>query len=149
MSRKAEEGSETTAALRAEVAKGEAELAVREERVGLTEQELEELQKVHQDLEGDIASVAARQAAELTPQIEALEAAVDEARAELAKSKASLAKVQRDRNEVRWQARDAHCLLRALPIQRVYLLLGRSLQSTLLPYRCRVDTTSFGRRGRT
>ncbi|EOD09092.1 hypothetical protein EMIHUDRAFT_105794 [Emiliania huxleyi CCMP1516] len=100
VSRKAEEGSETTAALRAEVAKGEAELAVREERVGLTEQELEELQKVHQDLEGDIASVAARQAAELTPQIEALEAAVDEARAELAKSKASLAKVQRDRNEV-------------------------------------------------
>ena len=95
----AQEDSEAIAGLRAEMAKGENELSLREERELLLQQEVHELASSKTELAADVQTTQRRQAAELQPQIDALEAAVDEARTELGKHKANLAKLTKERDE--------------------------------------------------
>lgn len=56
----AQEDSETIAALRAEVGKGESELSMREERELLLQQELHDLQGVRNELQGEVRSASDR-----------------------------------------------------------------------------------------
>jgi len=97
---KAQEDNETISSLRAEVSKGESELAMREERDLLLQHEAHDLQQVRSDLETEVTANLKRQAAELQPQIDALEAGVEEAKAELARHKATLQKLNKERSEV-------------------------------------------------
>uniref|UniRef100_A0A7S4FAG5 Cilia- and flagella-associated protein 58 central coiled coil domain-containing protein n=1 Tax=Chrysotila carterae TaxID=13221 RepID=A0A7S4FAG5_CHRCT len=97
---KAQEDSEAIASLRAEVGKGESELAMREERDMLLQHEIHDLQTLQAELESEINSTLKRQAAELQPQIDALEAAVEEHRADLARQKANLQKLNTERTEI-------------------------------------------------
>ena len=96
---RAQEDNEAIATLRAEMSKGESELAMREERELLLQQEVHELASSKTELAADVQTTQRRQAAELQPQIDALEAAVDEARTELGKHKANLAKLTKERDE--------------------------------------------------
>ncbi|KAL1524346.1 hypothetical protein AB1Y20_019244 [Prymnesium parvum] len=96
---RAQEDSEEISSLRAEIAKGESELALREEREMLLQQEVHDLQNVRGELESDVASTQKRQMAELQPRIDELEGAVDEVRQELGRHKATLSKLQKERNE--------------------------------------------------
>ena len=96
---RAQEDNEAIATLRAEMSKGESELAMREERELLLQQEVHELASSKTELAADVQTTHRRQAAELQPQIDALEAAVDEARTELGKHKANLAKLTKERDE--------------------------------------------------
>ena len=72
---------------------------MREERELLLQQEVHELASSKTELAADVQTTQRRQAAELQPQIDALEAAVDEARTELGKHKANLAKLTKERDE--------------------------------------------------
>ena len=58
---RAQEDSEAISALRAEVSKGEGELAMREERELLLQQEVHDLQNVRSDLESEVSSTHKRQ----------------------------------------------------------------------------------------
>lgn len=94
---RAQDDSETIASLRAEVSKGESELAMRDERDMLLQHEMHDLQGVRTELEDEISSNQKRQAAELQPQIDALDAQVAEVRAELDRHKAALQKLNKER----------------------------------------------------
>jgi len=96
---RAQEDSEAISSLRAEVSKGESELAMREEREMLLQQEVHDLQNVRADLESEVATTQKRQMAELQPRIDELEAAVEEARQDLGRHKATLQKLSKERNE--------------------------------------------------
>ena len=72
---------------------------MREERELLLQQEVHELASSKTELAADVQTTQRRRAAELQPQIDALEAAVDEARTELGKHKANLAKLTKERDE--------------------------------------------------
>jgi len=72
---------------------------MREEREMLLQHELHDQQVVRQDLEGEISTTAARQSAEIQPQIDAIEAAVDEAKGELERQRGLFEKLTRERNE--------------------------------------------------
>ena len=69
----AQEDSDTIAALRAEVGKGESELSMREERELLLQQELHDLQGVRNELQGEVTSTKKKQMAELQPRIDEIE----------------------------------------------------------------------------
>ena len=58
---RAQEDSEAISSLRAEVSKGESELAMREEREMLLQQEVHDLQNVRADLESEVATTQKRQ----------------------------------------------------------------------------------------
>ena len=72
---------------------------MREEREMLLQHELNDLQQVRQDLECEIAATSARQAAELQPQIDAVEAQVEDAKVELERQRSALDKLSRERKE--------------------------------------------------
>mgnify|MGYP006936558539 CR=1 FL=1 len=57
----AQEDSDTIASLRAEVGKGESELAMREERELLLQQELHDLQGVRNELQGEVTATKKKQ----------------------------------------------------------------------------------------
>jgi uncharacterized protein YoxC len=59
----AQEDSEAIAALKAEVAKGESELSMREERELLLQQELHDLQGVRNELQGEVTATKKKQMA--------------------------------------------------------------------------------------
>ena len=63
------EDSETIAALRAELGKGESELSMREERELLLQQEVHDLSSTRSDLENEVQTNQKRQAAELQMQV--------------------------------------------------------------------------------
>lgn len=65
----------------------------------LLQHELNDLQTVRQDLEVEISATAARQAAELQPQIESVEAQLEIAKADLERQRAGLEKLSRERAE--------------------------------------------------
>ena len=69
----AQEDSEAIAGLRAEMAKGENELSLREERELLLQQELHDLQGVRNELQGEVTSTKKKQMAELQPRIDEIE----------------------------------------------------------------------------
>ena len=96
---RAQEDSDAIAQLRAEMSKGESELALREERELLLQQEVHDLSSTRSDLENEVQTSQKRQAAELQPQIDTLEAAVAEARGELERHKAALGKLSTEREE--------------------------------------------------
>lgn len=87
------------ARLAAQIAKGESELTMREEREMLLQHELNDLQMVRQDLEMEISATAARQAAELQPQIDSVEAQLEVAKSDLERQRAGLEKLRRERAE--------------------------------------------------
>ena len=90
----AQEDSETIAALRAEVGKGESELSMREERELLLQQELHDLQAVRNELQGEVTATKKKQMAELQPRIDEIEASLAEVRGENDKHRSALNKLQ-------------------------------------------------------
>ena len=90
----AQEDSETIAALRAEVGKGESELSMREERELLLQQELHDLQAVRNELQGEVTATKKKQMAELQPRIDEIEASLAEVRSENDKHRSALNKLQ-------------------------------------------------------
>jgi len=103
---RAQEDSEAIAGLRAEMSKGESELSLREERELLLQQEVQDLAATRDELETEVADNTRRLAAELQPQIDTLEAAVEEARGELNRHKAALKKLDAERAEAAKRAQE-------------------------------------------
>ena len=100
----AAEDSETIAALRAEVAKGDSELAMREERELLLQQELHDLQGVRNELQNEVTSTKKKQMAELQPRIDEVEGALAEVKQELDRHKSALSKLQAEHEALKERA---------------------------------------------
>ena len=126
---RAQEDSEAIAALRAEVSKGESELAMRDERDLLLQHEAHDLQQVRHDLELEISSNLKRQAAELQPQIDALTSSVEEVRGELDRHKAALAKLSKERADSAEKAQSLRAQKTDVEAQRA------QMQATLIKVR--------------
>lgn len=118
---RAQEDSEAIAALRAEMSKGESELSLREERELLLQQEVQDLASTRADLETEVADNTKRLAAELQPQIDLLEAAVEEAKGELMRHKAQLRKLSAERDEAAQRAQQLRGLKTDTEVQRAQL----------------------------
>ena len=88
------------------MSKGESELSLREERELLLQQEVQDLAATRDELETEVADNTRRLAAELQPQIDTLEAAVEEARGELNRHKAALKKLDAERAEAAKRAQE-------------------------------------------
>ena len=114
----AQEDSEAIAALRAEMAKGENELSLREERELLLQQEVQDLAATRDELETEVSDNTRRLAAELQPQIDQLEAAVEEARGELNRHKAALKKLDAERAEAAQRAQQLRGAKTDVEVQR-------------------------------
>jgi len=100
----ASEDSETIAKLRAEVAKGESELAMREERELVLQQELHDLQGVRNELQNEVTATKKKQMAELQPRIDEVEGVLAEVRAENERHKAALSKLQAEHEALKERA---------------------------------------------
>ena len=118
---RAQEDSDAIAQLRAEMSKGESELALREERELLLQQEVHDLSSTRSDLENEVQTNQKRQAAELQPQIDTLEAAVAEARGELERHKAALRKLSTEREEAAQRAQQLRSARTDIEAQRAQL----------------------------
>ena len=99
-----QEDSETIAALRAEVGKGESELSMREERELLQQQELHDLQGVRNELQGEVTATKKKQMAELQPRIDEIEVSLAEVRGENDKHRAALTRLQQEQEEQKQRA---------------------------------------------
>jgi chromosome segregation ATPase len=121
----AQEDSEAIAALRAEMAKGENELSLREERELLLQQEVQDLAATRDELETEVSDNTRRLAAELQPQIDQLEAAVGEARGELNRHKAALKKLDAERAEAAQRAQQLRGAKTDVEVQRAQLVRVR------------------------
>ena len=121
----AQEDSEAIAALRAEMAKGENELSLREERELLLQQEVQDLAATRDELETEVSDNTRRLAAELQPQIDQLEAAVGEARGELNRHKAALKKLDAERAEAAQRAQPLRGAKTDVEVQRAQLVRVR------------------------
>ena len=118
----AQEDSEAIAGLRAEMAKGENELSLREERELLLQQEVQDLAATRDELETEVSDNTRRLAAELQPQIDQLEAAVEEARGELNRHKAALKKLDAERAEAAQRAQQLRGAKTDVEVQRAQLV---------------------------
>ena len=121
----AQEDSEAIAGLRAEMAKGENELSLREERELLLQQEVQDLAATRDELETEVSDNTRRLAAELQPQIDQLEAAVEEARGELNRHKAALKKLDAERAEAAQRAQQLRGAKTDVEVQRAQLVRAR------------------------
>jgi len=118
---RAQEDSEAIAGLRAEMSKGESELSLREERELLLQQEVQDLAATRDELETEVADNTRRLAAELQPQIDLLEAAVEEARGELNRHKAALKKLDAERAEAAQRAQQLRGSKTDIEVQKAQL----------------------------
>lgn len=100
----AQEDSEAIAALKAEMAKGESELSMREERELLLQQELHDLQGVRNELQGEVTATKKKQMAELQPRIDEIEASLAEVRTDNDKHRATLSRLQAEQEECKQKA---------------------------------------------
>ena len=100
----AQEDSEAIAALKAEVAKGESELSMREERELLLQQELHDLQGVRNELQGEVTATKKKQMAELQPRIDEIEASLAEVKTDNDKHRATLTRLQAEQEECKQKA---------------------------------------------
>jgi len=100
----AQEDSETIAALRAEVGKGESELSMREERELLLQQELHDLQGVRNELQGEVTATKKKQMAELQPRIDEIEASLAEVKGENDKHRGNLQRLQAEQEQQKERA---------------------------------------------
>ena len=100
----AQEDSETIAALRAEVGKGESELSMREERELLLQQELHDLQAVRNELQGEVTATKKKQMAELQPRIDEIEISLAEVKGEHEKHRTALTMLQTELEEQKGRA---------------------------------------------
>ena len=100
----AQEDSEAIAALKAEVAKGESELSMREERELLLQQELHDLQGVRNELQGEVTATKKKQMAELQPRIDEIEGSLAEVKQDNDKQRATLARLQAEQDEFKQKA---------------------------------------------
>ena len=121
----AQEDSEAIAGLRAEMAKGENELSLREERELLLQQEVQDLAATRDELETEVSDNTRRLAAELQPQIDQLEAAVEEARGELNRHKAALKKLDAERAEAAQRAQQLRGAKTDVEVHRAQLVRVR------------------------
>ena len=100
----ASEDSETIAALRVEVGKGDNELSMREERELLLQQELQDLQGVRNELQSEVTATKKKQMAELQPKIDEVDAALAEVTAECERHRGVLAKLTQDHEAIKEKA---------------------------------------------
>ena len=100
------------------MSKGESELSLREERELLLQQEVQDLAATRDELETEVSDNTRRLAAELQPQIDQLEAAVEEARGELNRHKAALKKLDAERAEAAQRAQQLRGAKTDVEVQR-------------------------------
>ena len=103
------------------MSKGESELSLREERELLLQQEVQDLAATRDELETEVADNTRRLAAELQPQIDTLEAAVEEARGELNRHKAALKKLDAERAEAAQRAQQLRGSKTDIEVQKAQL----------------------------
>ena len=113
--------TETIESLRAEVDKGESELATREERELLLQSELTDLQVLRDELQEELDGTRKKQMAELQPRIDEIEAALTEVRAENEAQKAALAKAHAEHDELKERALVSIASVTATSTRRVDL----------------------------
>lgn len=97
---RAQADSDAIGALRDDLDKGGAELASRDRAEAAVQAEADACAKQRAELERDAAAKERLQNELITPQLEALQRAVDEVQAELARQRAALARVQAERREL-------------------------------------------------
>mmetsp|Transcript_28894 Transcript_28894/g.84706 ORF Transcript_28894/g.84706 Transcript_28894/m.84706 type:complete len:930 (-) Transcript_28894:174-2963(-) len=97
---RAQEDSDAIASLRDELAKGQSELALREEKEMQLQLEADQLTRQKQEMEREAAAKEKLQAELLQPQIEALDRAVEEAASDLERQQGALLRLQGDRKDL-------------------------------------------------